>query len=303
MACNYPTPMYELLGHLTETGKKVILAKPPYGGEYKVIPRPCGKCMGCRIQRRESLAIRLAHESRCHDHSAFVTLTYSEQPYGNSLYKPDAQKFIRSLRKITGQKGRYFFTGEYGGKLGRPHLHGILYGFEFADRIPSAKRKGNQYWTSDTLSKAWKHGYADLTNVTPQNCMYVTKYHIDKVTGPKSENHYAWTNPDTGEIHIREPEFALMSLKPGLGADWFKKYGMSDIYDSGGFIIINGRRYAPPRYYDELLRRSDPERYEEVKAIREKEGFDIYSSLDRRREIVDEVKRLEFERFLERSLA
>ncbi len=46
-----------------------------------------------------------------------------------------------------------------------------------------------------------------------------------------------------------------MSRKPGIGADWFKKY-QSDVYPDD-FIVHEGKRYKTPRFYDKLLKRTD----------------------------------------------
>ena len=63
-----------------------------------------------------------------------------------------------------------------------------------------------------------------------------------------------------------------MSLKPGIGAAWFEKYGEQDVYDSGDFIVINGKKYSTPRYYDTLLERLDVEKLSETKADRKQRG-------------------------------
>jgi len=125
-----------------------------------------------------------------------------------------------------------------------------------------------------------------------------------KKTGKPAEEHYSYIVPDTGELIHKTPEFARMSLRPGLGAAWFDKYGLSDIYESGGTIVLPGPiHFAPPRYYDVLCERKYPELFEKVKEQRiAAQKGNLAESLDQRRETKDEVQRLNFERLLKRSL-
>lgn len=71
----------------------------------------------------------------------------------------------------------------------------------------------------------------------------------------------------TGEIISRNPEFCRMSLKPGIGATWFAKYGNSDVVVRDS-VVINGVESTVPRYYDKLLKRSDPMKYDDIKTQR-----------------------------------
>ena len=48
-----------------------------------------------------------------------------------------------------------------------------------------------------------------------------------------------------------EPEYATMSRRPGIGYNWFQKY-KTDVYPHD-YVVINGFKVKPPRYYDNLL--------------------------------------------------
>lgn len=61
----------------------------------------CGQCIGCRLDRSRSWAVRCVHEAQFHAASSFLTLTYRDRdlPSGNSLDKTAFPTFIRKLRK------------------------------------------------------------------------------------------------------------------------------------------------------------------------------------------------------------
>jgi hypothetical protein len=62
------------------------------------------------------------------------------------------------------------------------------------------------------------------------------------------------------------PEFGLMSRMPGLGTSWLKKY-FSDVYPKD-FFTINGVKNKPPRFYDEILKKIDPDLHVQIKMQR-----------------------------------
>lgn len=267
--CVKPTTHFELLGRKSATGKRVFVSRcPPEHVPYREASRPCGGCVACRVSRRLDLSLRLSHESQMHDASWFVTLTYDDDhvPYGNTLVREHPSKFVRSVRKRTRQRWRYFLAGEYGSDFSRPHYHVILFGHELPDKRFLYSREGNHFFQSDVLSEAWGRGIVEVSTVSPSTMMYVTKYHVDKVNGDRAEAHYSWFVESSGELVEREPEFALMSNRPGIGATWFDRY-WSDCYPKG-FVTSAGIRYRPPRYYDRLLEARDPALFEEVKASR-----------------------------------
>lgn len=214
----------------------------------------CGQCVGCRVDRTEDWTTRIMHEVSCHDLNQFVTLTYDDRhlPSNGSLVKEDFQKFMKRLRKQHG-KLRYFAVGEYGDQLGRPHYHAVLFGIDFADKRPHSKNEhGDQLYTSVALDRIWGKGHAFYGKVTIQSARYVAKYCIKKVNGQLADDHYG----------SRIPEFAVMSLKPGIGQSWFDRFS-ADVYPSD-FIVLNGKKRAPPRFYDSKL----PEK--ELAAVKER---------------------------------
>lgn len=63
---------------------------------------PCGRCMGCRLERSRQWATRCMHEAQLHDRNSFITLTFNDEKINNnySLIKSDFQNFIKRLRKM-----------------------------------------------------------------------------------------------------------------------------------------------------------------------------------------------------------
>lgn len=195
-----------------------------------------------------------------HDLSVFLTLTYDEanKPASGSLVKKDVQDFIKRLRKRhEPNKLRYFACGEYGELLERPHYHAIVFGLDFSDKRPHTKNdQGDQLYTSDLLDALWGKGHCFLGSVTIQSATYVAKYCVKKVNGTLAAGYYG----------TKEPEFAVMSLKPGIGSGWYDKYS-DDVYPSD-FLVIEGRKRRPPRFYDDRLDRDDPAALQELKRLR-----------------------------------
>jgi hypothetical protein len=79
---------------------------------------------------------------------------------------------------------------------------------------------------------------------------------MKKQTGKNASDHYWSVDPITGQAIQVNPEFNRMSLKPGIGATFAKKY-IQDIYPHGHFYI-NGQQIKPPRYYDKIFKSIRP---------------------------------------------
>ena len=56
---------------------------------------PCGKCLACRIARRQEWSMRCLHELSSFDDAVFVTLTYDDDhlPPNGTLVVDDLQSF------------------------------------------------------------------------------------------------------------------------------------------------------------------------------------------------------------------
>lgn len=198
------------------------------------MPVPCGRCIACRLTYAADWSVRLMDEKRYHAESVFTTLTYDDDhvPEGGNLVKADAQKFVRSLRKITKKKIRYFIGGEYGSKGNRPHYHAILFGVSKSDGV--------------SIDRAWRDergnskGFTFNGTVTFDSCNYVAKYIMKKLKGASAEQY---------ELAGVTPEFCLMSRRPGLGERFVKQFGQEMV--NRGFVLVKGSKVRIPRYYRE----------------------------------------------------
>lgn len=251
MACTRPLNAYK-----SPSGK--VFFTPSRGAEY--IQLPCGQCIGCRLAHSRDWATRCVHEAHMHDFNCFITLTYSPEnlPEHSSLVRKHFTDFMKRLRKALGDTLiRYFGCGEYGSQLMRPHYHAIIFGYDFPDK---RLHKAGDFplFTSALLERCWPFGFSTVAAFSFESAAYVARYCVKKVTGVRAEEHYG----------PRIPEFSAMSLKPGIGYEFFIKY-YDDIVNSDACIGRGGKQIKPPRYYDKLLSGCDLEKLESNKLNRQ----------------------------------
>lgn len=280
MPCYSPLQGYRSK-ELTKNGKRKLVFSLNSGYVDLKMTVPCGGCIGCRIDRSRQWAIRCEHEMQLHDKNCFITLTYSPEflPKDRSLDVKHFQDFMKRFRRrvtnssdkyfvSTDFKIRFFHCGEYGEKLGRPHYHAIIFGYDFPDKNFFQKRKGNNViYRSDFLEELWPYGHSSVGSATWESAAYVARYVMKKVTGEAAEEHYRVFDELTGEVFTVRPEYTTMSRRPGIGKDWFDKFYL-DVYPGDEVITRQGRRMKPPKYYDSLYEFIDPLDLELIKSKR-----------------------------------
>lgn len=243
---------------------------------FKNLDLPCGRCVGCRLERARQWSVRIMHEAKLHEQNCFITLTYDNEhlPADLSLDYRHFQNFLKRFREqIAPKRIRYYMCGEYGEERSRPHYHAIIFGYMFDDiRLHSRSGSGDELYTSAFLQSLWPYGFSSIGQVTEKSANYVARYVMKKVTGSQADRYYELVDPITGAITKRSPEFNRMSLKPGIGAAWFDKFH-SDVFPHDR-VIMKGKPSKPPRYYDKLLGRSNPEMLEAVKESRVADAMD-----------------------------
>lgn len=271
MPCYHPLQAWRSRER-TASGKLGITFNVAHGYKDMPLELPCGQCIGCRLERSRQWAMRCMYENQLHQDSCFVTLTYNDDflPPDGGLRKSDFQRFVKRLRKrFSGSSIRYFHCGEYGESLGRPHYHALLFGVDFSDK-KLFKDGDSPLYTSDLLASLWPFGHSTVGAVTFESAAYVARYVMKKVTGDRGARHYERVNVETGEIVSIQPEYITMSLKPAIGRDWFEKFS-SDVFPSD-FLIVNGNKVKPPKYFDKLLEQREPLLLEAIKLRRIKKA-------------------------------
>lgn len=224
---------------------------------------PCGRCVGCRLEKARQWGMRCLHEKKMWADSAYVTLTYDDKflPDGGTLMLRDLQLFMKRLRKKRGSNKdnpiRFFAGGEYGEVNRRPHYHVLLFNCAFRDQLfYTYNKRGEPLYTSGELSELWFQGHSTIGEVTFDSAVYCAKYALKKVSisehssdavKAEYEARYVVYDED-GIVYERVPEFAVMSRRPGIGAGYYDKYGYEvRAHDS---VVLNGREVRPGRFYD-----------------------------------------------------
>lgn len=181
----------------------------------------CGQCIPCRLNRRRLWTHRLMLETTLHSSSVFVTLTYSDDAlsYRISSRLPQLepyhlQTWLKRIRKAAEPlRLRFYAVGEYGDVSFRPHYHVALFGYPLCSRGRSSFRKYGDGRVSccahcDLIASTWGHGAVDVGTLELASASYVAGYVTKKMT-----------SADDPRLKGRQPEFARMSLRPGIGKD------------------------------------------------------------------------------------
>lgn len=199
-------------------------------------------------------------ESLKHGDSSFITLTYSPDnlPKGGTLVPKDTQDWLKRLRRSTPNRLRYFLVGEYGDHTQRPHYHAALFGL------------GPE--SSSLIEQTWTKGHIYAGDLTKDSAAYVAGYVTKKMTSPNDPR-----------LNGRHPEFARMSLRPGIGATALDEIINVLTSEWGPEIIINnndvplalnhGGKSQPLGRY---LRRKLRELYGFKETGGQKENLDLY---------------------------
>lgn len=218
-----------------------MLCRKPYAIKGGVFG--CGQCMHCRFNRRRIWTHRMMLEAAVHPAASFVTLTYNKEhiPDDGSLRPLDLQLWLKRFRKRVGAC-RYFAVGEYGDYSWRPHYHLALFGH--------GRECGKE------VADTWGQGFSFVGDLTLHSAQYVAGYVTKKLTSVKDER-----------LRGRYPEFARMSLRPGIGSPAIhtivqalqNKHGWDAISARGDVpsVLRHGRQDMPlGRYMREGIRRA-----------------------------------------------
>lgn len=178
-----------------------------------------------------------------HESNSFVTLTYSEEnlPEDGCIRPEILRDFMKRLRYYYApEKVRFFGVGEYGDDSWRPHYHLSLFGLGQLD--------------TEIVKKAWPFGFVSVYEFNYKTASYTCGYVIKKMTRKR--------DPKLGG---REPEFARMSNRPGLGATAMSVVRDSVLTDAGldfyeelqdvpREVRMQGKKFGLGRYLRRKLR-------------------------------------------------
>jgi len=186
-----------------------LMCSNPYiqGG----LPFGCGQCIPCRVNKRRIWMHRIMLEATQYADNTFVTLTYDDDnlPEDGSLSVRDVQLFLKRLRKSFPRKLRFYSVGEYGDQTNRPHYHLCLFNYPNCQRgiTDYSLRRKSCCSSCDAVKSLWSKGNIMLAELNDLTAQYVCGYVVKKMT-----------RSDDYRLEGKKPEFARMSLRPGIGA-------------------------------------------------------------------------------------
>lgn len=237
----------------------LTFSQKKFNKELSAFEFPCRKCLACRLNTAREKAIRCVHEAQMHENNIFLTLTYNDDHIGkNRLDYPSFQNFMKRLRKHIEQsepfydknKHRisYMVTGEYGKLTKRKHWHAIIFNYCPADAtMLYVTDRGEQVFTSETITNLWGQGKTEFGSVTMDSAGYVARYSAKKLTHGKDNEH------EYHPIH-------KTSSKRAIGKSFIEKYH-KDLFNYGYVVLPNGQKAGIPRFYEDWLKENHPERY------------------------------------------
>lgn len=239
MSCTHPYRIFPT-GWLTENGKPEYFFTrrtdtfiPAWQVEKRFghpmnhdltdwIEVPCGHCYECKKDYSRRWAFRIQAEAQCYppEQVWFFTFTYDDQHLPKEgPPKSDFSNFMRKLRDLIGHDTtlRFFSCGEFGGQTNRPHIHAVIFGFDF---FKLAKQKWNdKLWVFPAIEGLWQKGFCPGEPVIDPCTVggYVAKYQL-KEYGRSG----CWLN---------------FSRRPGLGLEWIQR----NLNDYGLVYLSNGK--------------------------------------------------------------
>lgn len=230
---------------------------------------PCGHCIGCALDHSKLWSMRMQLEMINSVNAYFLTLTYNDDnlPANYNLVKTDLQSFIKKLKRYFYDNFdytliRYYACGEYGSTTARPHYHLIVYNlpvtpddfktfFNYSlschEHNIGRSIDGTCLFHIDWLDNLWGKGFVSVGSATAASMAYVARYVNKKKLLTKEEK-------ETLRAKNIQPEFNLMSLKPGIGADYYLKH-KDDILKNNLSVYLNGKTYSVDRYFYKLIER------------------------------------------------
>lgn len=242
---------------------------------------PCGQCIGCRLEYSRQWAIRCVNEASLYscERCFFITLTYDNDhlPFNYddilsshtslsdkfcispTLRKADLSAFIKRVRSyflyhFNDDNIRFFGAGEYGDTFQRPHYHLIFFNISNPGDFKelSSSKSGYKQYSSKVFSDLWKNGFVSIGSVTFDSASYVSRYMTKKHKGKDSSFYFD---------NFIEPEFSLMSRRPGIGYSYYQK-NKDKIFSRFSQFLSTKKgtlKLRPAKYYQKLFESDNPD--------------------------------------------
>lgn len=292
MPCHTPVKAWKLLNQTnTKSGKNVIRIWKK-GNDWKDVKGRerlllrCGYCTNCQMHKARLWSLRITQEASMYTrdsipYNCFLTLTFDNKhlPKDQSLDIKHMQKFMKDLRQFARRGFKYegklykqtegikfFLCGEYGEKLSRPHYHICLFNWDFIDKEIFKINNGLEIYTSRQLAQIWKNGIHSIQDLNENTAAYTARYTTKKV--------YKRDGDVKGYYQNRKPEFINMSKR--IGKKFIDVYGLDEIYNDDTCLLgERNLKLKPPRYYDDILEKEQPNRLKLIKERRIKKAIEI----------------------------
>lgn len=218
--------------------------------EIAILEFECRKCLPCRLNNAREKAVRCWHESKMHEDSIFLTLTYNEESLESPrLIYSHFQNFMKKLRFREDKKIPLMVTGEYGEINKRPHWHALLFNFRPTDQeLLRNTELGHSVYKSESLTKMWGQGSTEYGDITIDSANYVARYAAKKLVHGRDQDH------DYHPIH-------KTSSKYGLGRSWIEK-NWKHTFLNGFVVLPDGTPSKIPRYYVDWAKKHHPSIWE-----------------------------------------
>lgn len=277
MSCFSPKPVVFTVGR-----PKIIyqFPKEKWNIHWKFQDKlPCRSCIGCKTDYTKEWGLRGTLEARQYENNYFITLTYNNQnlPYNEqglpTLCKDDITKFVNSLRKHFERLGhfgiKYIIAGEYGSKTKRPHYHLIMFNLPLTDLVTVNHKKSGKI-KKVTYSPLIERLWAKNTTFLCPNEIIVAQYETIRYCVAYSFKKLKKSQTDHLSV---EPE--RIRFSKGIGLAYYLQ-NKDKIWDNDNLTIATGKKLMstiPPKYYDRLLKKENPELLEQIKEARREKAI------------------------------
>lgn len=250
----------------------------------------CGQCLPCRINLRRQWTGRMMLELGMHEASSFATLTFKNDPV--EVHPSVLSGYIKRLREYIPRPFRFYGVGEYGDRYGRPHYHVALFGVSMLE--------------GSLIEKAWSEdgeplGFVHIGELNELTAQYITGYVSKK-----------WTRKDDPRLEGRHPEFARMSLRPGIGGTAVEmlakslggvgaKKALEVLGDVPAEMRSGGKKLPLGRYVRSKLRVALGKDARQPQELRRKLGDEHMSRTSDEREKLERKRLYQYDRALVRQ--